>query len=58
MGEDKSLVKKIYLMKQLYNLKMKDETSILEHLNEFNNFLNDILRTDVKIDEDEEIIKL
>lgn len=36
MYEDKSLVNKIYLRRQLYNLKIKDKVSIHDHLYEFN----------------------
>lgn len=50
--KDKSLVNQIYLRTRLYNLKMKDRASIHEHLNEFNALLIDLLRIDVKIDEE------
>lgn len=49
--EDKSLVNKIFLRRQLYNLKMKDGTSVHEHLNLFNCLANDLLGTGVKVDE-------
>lgn len=41
--KDKSLMNKIYLRRQLYNLKMNDEIVIHEHLKEFNTLLNDLL---------------
>lgn len=44
---DKSLVNKIFLRRQLYNL--KDEASIHEHLIEFNSLVNKLLGTCVKI---------
>lgn len=52
--EDKSLVNKIYFLRQLYNLKMKDKTSVHDHLNEFNSLVNELLGTGVKIDEEEQ----
>ena len=51
--EDKSLVNKIYLMRQLYTLKMKDRTSVHDHLNVFNSLVNELLGTDTKLDEEE-----
>lgn len=51
--EDKSLVNKIYLRRQLYNLKM-DKTSVHDHLNEFNSFVNELLGTGVKIEKEEQ----
>lgn len=45
---------KIYLIRQLYNLKTKDIPSIHEHLNEFNTLLNDLFEIDVKINEEEQ----
>ena len=47
----KSLSNKLYLMKQLYGLRMKEETTMLEHLNFFNMVINELLAVDVKIDE-------
>lgn len=49
--EDKYLVNKIYLLGQLYNLKMKDKTFVHNHLNAFNLSVNELLETDVKIDD-------
>jgi len=34
--QSKSLVKKLFLQKKLYNLRMKDGDSVTEHLNAFN----------------------
>lgn len=58
MSENKFLVNKIYFKKQLYNLKMKDEVSIHEHMNEFNTLLTDLLKINVMIDEEEYVILL
>lgn len=54
MYEDKSLVNKIFLRRKLYNLKMKDDDSIYEHLNEFNFLMNELLEICVKVDEEEQ----
>lgn len=54
MYEDKSLVNKIFLRRKLYNLKMKDDDSIYEHLNEFNFLMNELLQICVKVDEEEQ----
>lgn len=45
------MVNKIYLLGQLYNLKMKDKTFVHNHLNAFNLSVNELLETDVKIDD-------
>ena len=34
--QSKSLVNKLFLLKKLYNLRMKDGDSVTEHLNAFN----------------------
>jgi len=39
----KSLSNKLFMKKQLYSLKMKECTSILQHLNAFNRILSDLL---------------
>lgn len=54
MYEDKSLVNKIFLRRKLYNLKMKDDDSIYEHLNEFIFLMNELLEICVKVDEEEQ----
>lgn len=45
---------KIFLRRKLYNLKMKDDDSIYEHLNEFNFLMNELLEICVKVDEEEQ----
>jgi len=47
----KSLSNKLYLKKQLYGLRIKEKTVVLEHLNFFNKIINELLTVDVKIDE-------
>lgn len=48
--EDKSLLNKIYLKWQLYNMKMKDKVLIYDHLNEFDALITDLQGIRVKID--------
>jgi hypothetical protein len=58
MYEGKSLVNKIFLRRQLYNMKMKDGGSVHEHLNEFNSLISKLMAVDVKIDPEEKAILL
>ena len=39
----KSLSNNIFMKKQLYNLQMKEGTHILQHLNDFNRILSNLL---------------
>lgn len=52
--EDKSLASKFFLRRQLYNLKMNDETFVHEHSKVFNSLVNDLLVIDAKVDEEEQ----
>ena len=54
----KNLSNKLYLKKQLYGLRMKEGTSVLEHLNFFNKVINELLAVDVKIDEEDKALIL
>ena len=54
----KSLSNKLYLKKQLYRLRMKRGTTILEHLNFFNKVISELLAVDVKIVEDNNVLIL
>ena len=47
-----SLSNKLYFKKQLYELRMKEETAVLEHVNFFNKVISELLAVDVKIDEE------
>ena len=47
---------KVFLMKKLYNLKMKEGASVAEHLNEFNIIINQL--ASIKIALDDEIIAI
>lgn len=56
--EDKSLVNKFFLRRKLHNFRMKDETFIHEHLNEFKSLVSELLGTGIKIDEEEHVCLL
>jgi len=50
----KSLSNKLFMKKQLYNLRMKEDTPILQHLNAFNRILSNLLALEVKLEEEED----
>ena len=54
----KSLSNKLFLKKQLYSFRMKDGTSVLQHLNMFNRILSDLLALEVKIEEKNKALML
>ena len=47
--QSKSLVNKLFLWKNLYNLRMKDGDSVTEHLNAFNTVVSQLSSVDIKI---------
>src|SRR5205809_5898071 len=49
----KSLSNKLYTKKQLYCLRMKEGTPILQHLNLFNKIVSDLLVLEVKLEEED-----
>ena len=54
----KSISDKLYLKKQLYGLRMNEETTVFEHLNFFNKVISELLPVDVKIDEKDKALIL
>ena len=50
------LDRQVHLMKKLFNLKMVENTSVTQHLNEFNTITNQLLS--IEIDFDDEICAL
>ena len=54
----KSLSKKFFLKKQLYNFRMKKGTPILQHLNAFNRILSDLLTLEVNLEEKDKTLLL
>ena len=53
MYEKSSANNKVHLMKKLFNLKMAKNASVAQHLNEFNNIINQL--SSIEIDFDDEI---
>eukprot|EP00253_Pinus_taeda_P032582 PITA_32582 len=56
--QSKSLVNKLFLRKKLYNLRMKDGDSVIEHLNAFNTMVSQLLYVDIKISYEDKCINL
>jgi hypothetical protein len=55
----KSLTNKLYLKQRLYGLKMADGSDLSQHINVFNQIIDDLKRVDVKFkDEDKALILL
>lgn len=55
----KSLTNKLFLKKQLYQLRMDEGTNILDHINNFNKILTQLLSLDAKVgDEDQALLLL
>ena len=49
LDQSKSLVNKLFLWKKMYNLRMKDGDSVIEHLNTFNTVVIQLSFVDIKI---------
>ena len=49
---------KLFLCKKLYNLRMKDGDSVIEHLNEFNTVVSQLASVDIKISYEDKCISL
>ena len=56
--QSKSLVNKLFLRKKLYNLRMKDGDSMIEHLNPFNTMVSQLASVDIKILDEDKCISL
>jgi hypothetical protein len=54
----KSMVRKLFLGKTLYNPKMNDGDSVKEHLNAFNTVVSQLLSIDIKISDEDKCISL
>src|SRR4051812_32967412 len=54
----KSLSNKLYMKKQLYCLRMAEGTLILQHLNDFNKIVSDLLALEVKMEEEDKALIL
>ena len=56
--QSKSLVNKLFIWKKLYNLRMKDGDSMIEHLNAFNIVVSQLSSVDIKISDEDKCISL
>jgi len=54
----KTLSNKLFLKDQLYNLRMEEGDDLMEHLNLFNRCINDLLRVEVKYEEEDKALLL
>jgi hypothetical protein len=54
----KSLTNKIYLKRQLYNLRMKEGTKVADHLNTFNTLIVQLTSMEVKFEDEDKAITL
>jgi len=54
----KSVSNKLYLKKQLYEIRITKRTAVLEHLNFFNKIISEFLTINVKIDEEDKALIL
>ena len=52
------LSNKLFLKDELLNLHMEEGGDVMEHLNEFNHCVNDLLRVEVKYEEDKALLLL
>ena len=55
---NEELLDKLYLKKQLYSLRIKEDTPIFEHMNIFNKIVSDLLCLEVKLEEEGKILIL
>ena len=56
--QSKSLVNKLFLRKKLYNLRMRDGDSVVEHLNTFNTVVSQLVSVEIKISDEDKCISL
>jgi hypothetical protein len=56
--QSKSLVNKLFLRKKLYNLRMRDGDSVVEHLNAFNTVVSQLVYVEIKISDEDKCISL
>ncbi|KAI9153179.1 hypothetical protein LWI28_007285 [Acer negundo] len=54
----KTLSNKLTLKDQLYGLKMEEGGDVMSHLNDFNQCISDLIRVDVKYEEDDKALLL
>ena len=52
MYEKPSVINKVYLIKKLFNLKVSESGSVVEHLNSFNTVVNQLVSVGIKFDDE------
>ena len=56
--QSKSLVNKLFLIKNLYNLRMRDGDSVEDHLNAFNTVVSQLIYVKIKLSDEDKCISL
>jgi hypothetical protein len=51
--QSKSMVNKLFLRKKLYNLRMRDGDSVVDHLNALNTVVSEIVFVEIKISDED-----
>jgi len=54
----KTLTQKLYLKQKLFGLKMQEGSNLAEHINVFNQLLADLVKVEVKVDDEDRAIIL
>lgn len=54
----KSLTNKLFLKQKLFGLKMMEGSDLIQHINTYNQIVSDLLRIDVKFDEEDQALML
>jgi hypothetical protein len=54
----KNLSNKIFLKRQLYNLRMKEGTKIVDHLNVFNTLICQLTSMEVRFEDEDKVVTL
>jgi hypothetical protein len=54
----KSLTNKLYLKQRLYNMKMAEGSNLSQHINMFNQIIDDLKRVDVKFEDEDKALML
>ncbi|KAM0966633.1 hypothetical protein ACFX2C_022364 [Malus domestica] len=54
----KSLTNKLHLKRKLYKLKMDEGGNLMDHMNEFNGYLDQLRKVDVKVEEEDKALLL
>jgi hypothetical protein len=54
----KSLTNKLYIKNRLYRMKMVDGSNLSQHINVFNQIIDDLKRLDVKFEDEDKTLML